>query len=59
MSKTNKSCPYSSDCFKCPMSDCKVYENDAVRFNKLETDGWGLNWQENVKIRKEQKHDKN
>lgn len=28
-------CPYSDDCFKCPMPDCMVQSNFADRVNKL------------------------
>lgn len=36
-------CPYSDDCFRCPMPDCVVGQPTAMRVNQLESDkrGWG------------------
>ena len=31
-------CPYSPDCFSCPMADCKLNHGNMARINALETD---------------------
>lgn len=35
---TNRSCPFCDDCFKCPLSDCKVGSVVASTYNILPGD---------------------
>lgn len=36
--KTNRSCPYCDDCFKCPLSDCKAGSLVVSTYNILPGD---------------------
>lgn len=33
--KTYKTCQFSPDCFSCPLSDCRISDNDAMTSNVL------------------------
>lgn len=55
-SRASGPCIYCSDCFNCPLPDCRINDTEALRFNRLQSDGWGPDyWERKMKNDKDRK----